>query len=123
MNLLELIKRAAVDAVEASDPVRVIVGEVMKETPLEIKVDDFLTLDEDYLILCRDVTDYEVQMEVDHQVEKMSGGGGDPAFQSHVHKYKGIKTFKVLNKLKKGEKVIMVSTQGGQKYVVLDRIG
>ena len=35
--------------------------------------------------------------------------------------YKGRKTFKVHLALKAGEKVILISCDGGQKYIVLDR--
>ena len=123
MELLNLLKLAAVEAVEANEPMKVWIGKVTSEKPLKIRIDQQTELSEDYLILARDVTDYTVNMEVDHQTEKMSGGGKDPSFQSHLHKYKGIKPFKVLNALKKGEKVIMVSVQGGQQFVVLDRVG
>ena len=123
MELLNLIKRAAVEAVNANDPMRVWIGTVETEKPLGIRIDQQTVLTEDYLLLARDVTDYVVEMEVDHQTEKMSGGAKDPSFQSHLHQYKGIKPFKVLNALKKGEKVIIVSVQGGQQFVVLDRLG
>ena len=123
MELLNLIKRAAVEAVNANDPMRVWIGTVETEKPLSIRIDQQTVLTEDYLVLARDVTDYVVEMEVDHQTEKMSGGAKDPSFQSHLHQYKGIKPFKVLNALKEGEKVIIVSVQGGQQFVVLDRLG
>lgn len=123
MDLLNLIKQAALDAVEASDPVKTWYGTVTSEKPLKIQVDQMMELTEEFLVLTRNVTDYTVEMEVNHQVEKMSGGGGDPSFTSHIHQYKGTKPFKVLNALKVGEKVIMISTQGGQKFIVLDRMG
>lgn len=123
MELLRLIKQAAVEAVETSDPMRTWIGEVVSESPLEIQIDNQTTLTKDFLILAQRVTDHEIMMEVNHQVEKMSGGAKDPSFQSHIHQYKGVKPFKVLNALKKGEKVIMTSVQGGQQFVVWDRLG
>ena len=41
---------------------------------------------------------------------------------SHKHSYSGKKKFTVHNGLKKGEKVVMIKLQGGQKFVVLDRV-
>ena len=41
---------------------------------------------------------------------------------THKHSYKGRKKFTVHNALKKGEKVVMIKLQGGQKFVVLDRV-
>lgn len=41
---------------------------------------------------------------------------------SHSHSYSGKKKFTVHNGLKKGEKVILIRMQGGQQFVVLDRM-
>ena len=64
---------------------------------------------------------HELDMTVDHQTESQSGGSGEAAFAAHQHAYKGRKTFKVHLALKAGEKVILISCDGGQKYIVLDR--
>lgn len=120
--LLEVIKKVAIDAVEANNPVNVVFGTVTSESPLEITIDQKLILTKEFLILTRSVTDYEVNMQVNHVTEKMSGGGGDPSFASHMHQYKGTKPFKVLNALKQGEKVLLIAMQGGQKFVVVDRV-
>ena len=98
-------------------------GVVVSENPLKIKLDSGKILPESFLVLCRNVTDYTVQMVVNHQVEKMSGGAKDPSFRAHIHQYKGTKPFKVLNALKAGENVVLISMQGGQRYLVLDRVG
>lgn len=121
-QLLEIIQQVAVDAVKSSNPVNVLFGVVTSEQPLEITVDQKRILSQEFLILTRSVTDYEVNMTVDHVTEKMSGGGGDPSFASHMHQYKGTKPFKVLNALKQGEKVLLLVMQGGQKYIVVDRV-
>lgn len=118
----ETIKKLALDAVDSKRPVNILFGTVTKINPLEIKLDSQKVLPQAFLVLCRNVTDHEIQMEVNHQVEKMSGGAKDPSFTSHIHQYKGVKPFKVLNALKVGEKVVLLSMQGGQKYLVLDRV-
>lgn len=123
-TLLKTIQRIALETIEASRPVKVLFGKVVSEAPLEIElIQGHKRLSSEFLVLCRNVTDHTVEMEVNHQVEKMSGGAKDPSFQSHIHQYKGVKPFKVLNALKVGEKVIMIQMQGGQQYIVLDRIG
>lgn len=121
-TLLDVLKLNALTTMEASRPVNLMYGEVTCESPLEITVDQRLVLKREFLVLCRNVTDYTVNMEVNHQVEKMSGGTKDPSFQSHIHQYKGIKPFKVLNALKLGEKVLLASMQGGGVYIVIDRM-
>ena len=49
--MLSEIKRAAIEAFEASKPTNIIVGEVQSVSPISIKIDQKLILDEDFLIL------------------------------------------------------------------------
>lgn len=171
-NLTELIKRAAVEAVNASNPAAFYFGTVTSTSPLNINVEQKMDLSEEFLILTRAVKDYEVEMTVDHQTDSVSlnanhshdaqatseiDGTCDVQIQntvtppetkveskatttldisadvnveiseaiidvSHSHSYSGRKKFTVHNGLKKGEKVILIRMQGGQKFVVLDRM-
>lgn len=129
-DLVKVMKKAAVDAVKASKPADIVFGKVINEKPLKIKVDQKLILTDKQLVLARNVTDYEVEMEPSlneaphyHLTEARSGGSGDAAFASHTHEYKGRKKFLVYNALKKDEEVILMQIAGGQKYIVIDRIG
>lgn len=122
-NAVEVVKRAAVDAVEASRPVNVLFGTVLSEAPLQIKVSQKITLTEKMLVLTRNVTDFTVMETVDHVTENASGGSGDAAYESHAHPYVGKKPFLIHNALKTGEKVVLIRLQGGQKFLVLDRVG
>lgn len=123
VELANIIKQIANNSVMANKPATVKFGVVMQESPLKIKVDQKLILTEEFLVLSRNVTDYEFDMTVNHTTEKMQKGGKDPAVASHKHMYKGRKTFLVHNKLRKDENVILLGVQGGQTYVVLDRVG
>ena len=129
-DLVKAMKKAAVEAVNASKPSNMIFGKVISESPLKIKVDQKLILTSSQLVLARDVTDYEIEVEPSlngephfHETEEMSGGTNAEAFASHKHRYEGRKTFIVYNALKNGEEVILMQTAGGQKYIVIDRIG
>ena len=129
-DFVKLIKRTAVEAVNASKPANLVFGKVICEDPLKIKVDQKLILTSAQLALSRNVTDYEVEMEPSlnnepssHWTETTSGGSDAAAFASHRHEYKGRKKFKVYNALKNEEEVIMMQVAGGQKYIVIDRIG
>lgn len=121
-EFLNIIKKSASEAVEAAQPVKLVIGEVMSADPLQIQIDQKITLTSEFLVLCREVTDYNVEMTVDHMTEKMQGNGKDPAFSSHAHPYKGRKVFKVHKKLLVGEKVLLAAMQGGQTYFVIDRV-
>ncbi len=122
MNLVEIIKQIAGEAVEASKPVTVTYGEVVKANPLEINIEQKLTLPAEFFVLTKAVTDHYVDMTVNHTTEERAGGSSAAAFASHNHDYQGRKKFLVHNGLLAGEKVILLRVQGGQQYIVLDRL-
>lgn len=121
-NSVEIVKRAAVEAVEASKPVVLLFGQVISDSPLKIQVDQKTILTEKMLILTRNVTDFEVDMSVSHLTENRSGGSGDAAFASHNHNYTGRKKFMVHNALVVGDWVVLARVQKGKRYVALDRV-
>lgn len=116
-NLIEVIKKAALDAVEANKPVNTLFGVVINVSPLQISIDQKMTLDSDSLLLTNTVKDHTVEMTVDHLTENTQVGNS-----SHNHAYKGRKQFTVHNGLVVGEKVILLRMQGGQKFIVWDRL-
>lgn len=100
-DLLGVIKRSALEAMEASQPVRIYYGSVIGTEPLRILVDQRLTLGAAQVVLTRNVTDYEVRVTKDDEDGT---------------------TVIVHNALKIGENVILCRQQGGQKFVVLERM-
>lgn len=126
-EFMRAVKKAAVQAVESGKPVEAVFGTVVSEEPLEIIVEQKLKLGEKQLILSRNVTDFETEITVkpswDWVTEEKGGGAGDPAYESHSHDIDGRKRILVHNKLLKGDEVILVRQQTGQKYIVIDRIG
>ena len=177
-NLVEVIKKVAIEAVQASNPASLVIGEVTSVNPLNITIEQRLTLDEDFLILTKNVTDHYVDMTVSHSTvsngisglshshsysgetketnvdahthditsetggstssEAVSGStlhkhsysgttndalSGAEAATKHSHGYKGRKKIMLHYGLKQGESVLLIKMQGGQKYIVIDRIG
>lgn len=129
-ELVRLVKQAAVEAVRAEAPTVICYGTVTSAAPLKIQVDQKKILGAAQLILTDAVRDYNVEMSTikgagkspgPHYTEDESGGSGDAAFAAHKHKYQGRKKWRVHNALKRGEEVILLRCDGGQKYVVLDR--
>lgn len=121
-NLNDLIKQLSIEANASTLPSGIYFGTVISPSPLKISVDQKMTLTEKQLVLTTLVQDFSVNMTVDHKTEDKSGGSGDSSFASHKHDYKGTKSFRVHLALKAGEKVMLIRVQGGQKYIVLDRI-
>lgn len=130
-NAVELVKKAAVEAVDASKPVHILFGTVISASPLKIQVDQKAIYTEKMLVLTRNVTDYEVDMAVSHQTVTISHGhpvtdtytgGGTAESINHNHPIQGRKKFKVHNALVVGDQVVMARIQKGKKFLVLDRI-
>lgn len=93
----KLIKKAAQDAFEASKPVNVFFGNVTSVSPLNINVEQKMTLGENQLVLARSVTNY---------ITNINGTN-----------------MAVYNALNVGDSVILIRQQGGQKFIVIDRLG
>lgn len=144
-NPVSAVKRAAVEAVNATKPVNIMFGVVLSVEPLKIQLEQKAILGQKMLALTRNVTDYTVEISLDHETEPAlnthvhsysgntdSAGSGPhahgysgettPTNLTHTHAYKGKKTFTIHNALKVGERVVLLRIQGGKKYIVLDRL-
>lgn len=121
-DLLNIIKTASRNAVEESQPANICFGKVTSASPLKILVEQKMTLGKAQLVLSRNVTDFKTQVTVDWMTESTSGGSGESAFSSHSHGLSGTKELTIHNGLKTGDEVILLRQQGGQKYIVLDRV-
>ena len=145
-ELMKLIKKSVLEAVMASDPVKILFGKVTGVGPLKIDVEQKMKLGESQLILCRNVTDFETEVSVDTDTDKALGAhshnltlelqeAGEPLHVhnasssagaenlEHTHSIKKRMKVTVHNRLAIGDKVILLRDQGGQKYLVVDRIG
>lgn len=112
-ELVKALKKAAVEAVDASKPVNVFFGVVVSASPLKINVEQKMVLGEAQLILARNVTDFKTSATVSWATETAS---------SHKHDVSGKKEITIHNGLANGDKVILIRQQEGQKYIVLDRM-
>lgn len=122
VDIAKSMQTLAQNSFEASKPMTLVYGEVVSTTPLKIKVDQKLELTQEFLVLTRNVMDYEIEMTVDHVTENAEGGSGEASFASHNHVYVGRKKFLVHNALEVGETVMMLRDNGGQRYVIIDKV-
>jgi len=126
--LLEVIKQASADTMNAAKPFALTYGTVTGTAPLAIRIDQKLELGPAQLLLTSAVRDHSVEMTVSHWTEDETShahevsGGGVAQPTSHRHEYKGRKAFTMHLGLKMGEEVLLLRVQGGQKYIVLDRL-
>lgn len=130
-DMVQLVKKAAVEAVEAAKPVQFVFGQVISASPLKIQVDQKSIYTEKMLVLTRNVTEHEIDISISaqsvvishgHPVTDTYTGGGTAQEINHNHPIKGRKKIKVHNGLVVGDWVVMARIQKGKKYVVLDRI-
>lgn len=127
IELIKVIKRAAVEAVGAQKPAEICFGKVTCVSPLKITVEQKLTLGEAQLVLTRNVTEYKTYISGGNiQDHYYAGEPQDkntlPVNPSHVHAIGNIQ-ITVHNGLVVGDEVVLLRQQGGQKYIVVDRIG
>lgn len=122
VGIAKKIKRAAIEAQESTKPVEICFGKVTSASPLKILVEQKLPLGEGQLILTRNVTDFTTEVTVDWNTENKGGGSGYASYETHKHPIKGRKKITVHNGLVVGDEVILIRQQGGQKYIVVDRI-
>lgn len=145
-ELVKAMKRAALDAMEASKPVNVYFGQVVAASPLQINVEQKMILGKAQLILSRNVTDFKTTVTVEwesesaltthkHSLSGNTGNGGEDSHThalsgstentnlKHTHKITGKKEITIHNALAVGDEVILIRQQEGQKYIVVDRIG
>lgn len=128
VTLYDLIAKIGANAVDVTQPMSIYTGRVMSTEPLSIQIDQFTILESEFLILTNAVRDHMVDIDVGWTTElagKHSHDGqisGDTEDPEHYHQIQGCKAIKIYNGLKDGEEVILVRAQGGQSFIVLDRI-
>ncbi|TNJ68233.1 DUF2577 domain-containing protein [Paenibacillus hemerocallicola] len=112
--MLDIIKQAAKEAVEAGSPVNILFGEVIQNDPLEVNVDQRFTLDADFLNVPESLTRYEVDLKHSHTYtdDGASGTTGE-ALADKIVIRPGLQT---------GDKVVLLRIQGGQQYLILDKV-
>ena len=127
-DFVKVIKKSAIEAVNNSKPADIFYGTVQSISPLTIFIDQKLILSEKFLIIPESLTDYETEISFDDPSIKQVFTTWDmeetsestPSKISFKEKIKHKIT--VYNSLKTGEKVILLRQQGGQKYMIVDRV-
>lgn len=95
-DLLVVIKQAAIETVESSKPANLVFGKIDSTSPLSVNVENKLKLSKEMIIVPQSLTEYGI--EIDGEKKKIN------------------------NTLKDGDEVILLRVQGGQKYLILDRV-
>ena len=121
-GLIDVMKRASMEAVANAQMCDLRYGEVTSVNPLKVHITNLFTIPASMLVVPEHLTDHKVDVTIDWTTDSTSGGSGESAFSSHNHTVKGKKSMTIHGALKVGDKVAMVRKQGGQSYFILDRI-
>lgn len=105
-RFIELIKAVALDATESTYPVQVVYGTVVSADPLKVKLSQQVTLSGKQLLRTSAVTDKTYKV---------------PTPELALLGVEEI-TITLDDGLDVGEMVVMLRMQGGQKYIILDRV-
>jgi hypothetical protein len=96
MSLNETVKKITKNYLESVKLTDVILATVTKINPLEVNVDQRLSLDEDFLIVPEHMTEYKVTV--------------------------GAQELTIRRGLEVGDKVILLQQQGGLNFVIIGRL-
>lgn len=133
-SIADSVKRLAKGVFDASQPTDLVFGIVESANPLKIRINPKMVLRDEFLILTNAVKDHSVDITVSWNTEPEkdhthgNGNNGKPTEgveepeDGHKHEIKGRKRITIHNGLTVGEKVLLLRTQGGLNYVVIDRV-
>lgn len=99
-DLVKIIQKIVIETVNTNYPLSMMYGTVISTSPLKINVEQKMVLDAPFLMLSKSVTYQSTSIIIDGQT----------------------KTITLTNALKVGEQVVLLRQQGGQKFLVLDRV-
>lgn len=124
-DFLKVMRKAAAEAVEAGKPTAFTYGKVISSDPIMVEVDQKIQLSEKQLSFGESMQEYETEVEV--EIEEMEleldlqiNGETVKALAKGNGKVKGKGLIK--RSLDAGAEVILVRMQGGQKYVMYDKV-
>lgn len=117
-QLLNAIKDASLGAVAASKPVQIAYGNVINNSPLEVFVDQRLTLTADFLIVPESLTHFEINLKHLHAYQDASDSGETTRNTSEAL----LEPIVIRRGLQIGDVVLLLRVQGGQDYIILDRL-
>lgn len=99
-GLIDIIKRASMNAMDDNQMCDLRFGTVISVSPLKVQITNQFTIPSSLLIVPEHLTNYEVTIKIDEESKSIT----------------------VYSTLKVGDKVALLRKTGGQSYFILDRI-
>ena len=104
-GLIPLIKQAAMDVIENGQMTDLRYGTVTGVSPVTVRTTEQFNIPASLLVVPEHLTNHRVSVTIDWDTE-----------------LSGTKTMTIRNGLRVGDKVALLRKQGGQSYLILDRI-
>ena len=136
-GLIDIMKRAALDASDDAKFADLRYGTVVSVNPLKVQITNQFTLPESMLVVPKHLTEFTVQCSFDQPSQSLSGtteksstlSSESDAIKNHTHSINLTlggssqnTSITFYNSLKVGDKVALLRKQGGQSYFILDKI-
>lgn len=99
-DMYKLIKSTIIKTVAETKPMSFVVGTVKSASPLEIVIDQKISIDDDFCTLSRNVTNYKTEITEENGTKRK---------------------ITINNELKAGDKAIMLRYNNGQNFFVIDK--
>lgn len=112
-SITKTIKNIVQTEFKKQKPSSFFIGTVESVKPLKVRKDQKLVITERFLLLTDAVKNIEQEVEIEWTTETND---------NHIHTVKGKKIIKLNNELKTGEKVLVLQNNGGQEFIILERV-
>lgn len=116
-KLTQIIKKIAVDAIEANKPLDVVIGNIISLEPLKINLRQFIDIKEDMVVIPSEYKEHEEKIII--QEQKINLLDENEEEKEYTIKEQEI-TIKIQSKLKVGMSVYLLRFGKGQKFYMLN---
>lgn len=115
-NLSQVIKKMALDAVEANKPMELVLGTVISINPIKISLSQLLIIGESFILNPEGLAGQELTISLDEQTITLKND--EDELKEYTIMPQDLK-IKIKSQIKQDDKVFLLRLQGGQKYFIL----
>lgn len=115
-NLSQVIKKMALDAVEANKPMELVLGSIISINPIKISLSQLLIISENFILNPEGLAGQELTISLDEQTITLKNDEDELKEYTIMPQDLNIK---IKSHIKKDDKVFLLRLQGGQKYFIL----
>lgn len=115
-NLSQVIKKMALDAVEANKPMELVLGTVISINPIKISLSQLLIIGESFILNPEGLAGQELTISLDEQTITLKND--EDELKEYTIMPQDLK-IKIKSQIKPDDKVFLLRLQGGQKYFIL----